>query len=217
MHQGAGTRIKVCGFTRPDDAIGAFKAGVRAFGVVLAPSRRQVTLERAEEILGPLPEGVMRVGVFVDAAPGEVIEAATRLGLTLVQLHGSESPEYCAGLGLPVMKTLRVGPDFDPAVAEAYRGAVTALLLDTLVAGEQGGTGVPFDWQAIASRMPRVAPVIVAGGLRPDNVGEAIRVMRPFCVDVSSGVESSPGVKDMELIRRFIAAVEAADLEGTDV
>lgn len=218
MHQSdAGTRIKVCGFTRPEDALGAFEAGVRAFGVVLAPSRRQVTLELAEEILAPLPDGVMRIGVFVDAPAGEVAEAAARLGLTLVQLHGSESPEYCAALGLPVMKALRVGPDFDPALAERYRGAVTALLLDTLVAGEQGGTGVPFDWSAVASRMPRIAPVIVAGGLRPDNVAEAIRVLRPFGVDVSSGVESSPGVKDMELIRSFVAAVEAADTEGTDV
>lgn len=218
MHgSSAGTRIKVCGFTRPEDVLDALDAGVRAFGVVLAPSKRQVTLERAAEIFAPLPAGVMRVGVFVDADPREVAEAAARLSLTLVQLHGSESPEYCDAVGVPVMKALRVGPGFDPAEAERYRGSVTALLLDTLVPGEQGGTGVPFDWRQLAGRMPRVAPAVVAGGLRPDNVGEMIRVLRPLGVDVSSGVESSPGVKDARLIREFIAAVEAADLEVTDV
>lgn len=218
MHQSdAGTRIKVCGFTRARDVAAAYEAGVGAFGVVLAPSKRQVSLEQAEEILAPLPGGVMRVGVFVDAPAERVVEAVNRLGLNLVQLHGDESPEYCASLGVPVMKALRVGPGFDPAEARPYAGCITALLLDTMVTGETGGTGVPFNWTAVAACMPRVAPVAVAGGLTSRNVAEAISALRPFCVDVSSGVEISPGIKDRRLMHEFVAAVKAADREVSDV
>ncbi|MHB8050025.1 MAG: phosphoribosylanthranilate isomerase [Coriobacteriia bacterium] len=205
------TRIKICGLTRPEDAAVAVTAGADALGVILAPSRRRVTLEQAAAVFAAVPPLVARVGVFVDAHADEVWEAVSRLGLTAVQFHGDEAPETCAAAPVPVIKALRVGPGFDPAGAERYRGVVSALLLDTLVAGEQGGTGQAFGWHDVAGRLPGWAPVLLAGGLGPDNVAEAIGVLKPFAVDVSSGVEQAPGVKDHDLIERFAAAVRAAD------
>ncbi|MHB1136153.1 MAG: phosphoribosylanthranilate isomerase [Coriobacteriia bacterium] len=205
------TRIKICGLTRPEDAAVAVAAGADALGVIFAPSKRRVTLEQAAAVFAAVPPLVARVGVFVDAHADEVWEAVSRLGLTAVQFHGDEAPETCAAAPVPVIKALRVGPGFDPAGAERYRGVVSALLLDTLVAGEQGGTGQAFGWHDVAGRLPGWAPVLLAGGLGPDNVAEAIGVLKPFAVDVSSGVEQTPGVKDHNLIERFAAAVHAAD------
>ena len=205
------TRIKICGLTRPEDAAAAVAAGADALGVVLAPSKRQVTLEQAAAVFADVPPLVARVGVFVDAHADEVWEAVARLGLTAVQFHGDEAPETCETAPVPVIKAFRVGSDFDPAEVERYRGVVSALLLDTLVAGEQGGTGQVFGWHDAAGRLPTWAPVLLAGGLGPDNVAEAIDVLQPFAVDVSSGVEHAPGVKDHHLIERFAAAVRAAD------
>jgi phosphoribosylanthranilate isomerase len=213
MHR---TRIKICGLTRAEDATAAVEAGADALGVVLAPSKRQVSLEQAAAVLTGVPPLVSRVGVFVDAHADEVREAVSLLGLTAVQFHGDESPEACEAAPVPVIKALRVGPGFDPSSAEAYRGAVSALLLDTLAAGERGGTGVAFDWYDVAGGLPTWAPVILAGGLAPGNVAEAVRVLRPFAVDVSSGVERQPGIKHHRLIGSFIAAVRAADMEVSD-
>ena len=209
MHR---TRIKICGLTRPEDAAATVAAGADALGVVLAPSRRRVTLDQAAAVFADVPPLVARVGVFVNAHADQVWEACARLSLTAVQFHGDETPEACDAAPVPVIKALRVGPGFDPAQVDDYRGTVAALLLDTLVpGGEQGGTGVAFDWHAVASRLPRWAPVLLAGGLGPDNVAEAIGVLKPYAVDVSSGVEKAPGVKDHRLIERFVAAVHNAD------
>ena len=211
------TRIKVCGLTRPEDVAAAVAAGADAVGVVLAPSKRRVTLEQAARVLAGVPASVDRVGVFVDAPPGTVRQAVRALSLTSVQLHGRETPAACAVMGVPVTKALRVGPAFDPAEAEPYLGCVSALLLDTYVPGQPGGTGTTFDWRSIAGRLPTFVPVTVAGGLHPGNVGEAVRMLRPAWVDVSSGVEASPGIKDHRSIQRFVAAVRAADSEVCDV
>lgn len=211
------TRIKICGLTRAEDAAAAVSAGADALGVVLAPSKRRVTLDEAAEVFADVPPLVARVGVFVDAHADEVWEAVARLGLAAVQFHGDEAPETCATAPVPVIKALRVGPDFSAERADAYRGAVSALLLDTFVPGEQGGTGVAFDWYDVAGRLPRWAPVLLAGGLGPANVGAAIRALRPYAVDVSSGVESAPGVKDHRSIDAFVAAVRAADEEEPHV
>lgn len=212
------TRIKMCGLTRPEDAAHAVSSGADAIGVVLAPSKRQATLDQAAAVFADVPPLVARVGVFVDAHADEVWEAVSRLGLTAVQFHGDEAPETCAAAPVPVIKALRVGPGFDPAIAEAYRGSVAALLLDTFVAGgAQGGTGVAFDWYRVAGRLPAWAPVVLAGGLGLANVGEAVRALRPFAVDVSSGIEVAPGVKDHAVMDEFVAAVRAADLEVSDV
>ncbi|MHB1340885.1 MAG: phosphoribosylanthranilate isomerase [Coriobacteriia bacterium] len=208
------TRVKICGITNPGDAAAAVAAGADALGVVLAPSKRQLSIAEAALVLADVPPLVARVGVFVNADAAFVAEAVERIGLTAVQFHGEETPEECAAAPVPVIKALRVGTDFALKTLEPFRGTVASLLLDTCTPDSHGGTGRTFDWSAQAGVVPGRASLILAGGLTPDNVSEAIRTLHPFAVDVSSGVESSPGVKDHAAIIAFIAAVRAADLEG---
>lgn len=210
MHR---TRIKICGITRAEDAAVAVACGADAIGFVFAPSPRQVTFAQAAQVAASVPPPVARVGVFVDPEPGLVEEAVAAVGLTAVQLCGHETPGMCSALPVPVIKAIAVGTDFDWDSAEPYRRHAGALLLDTYVAGKAGGTSQAFDWQS-AGEPPAWAHLFVAGGLGPDNVAGAIRAIRPFAVDVSSGVESAPGIKDAEKIAAFCAAVRAADLEG---
>lgn len=207
------TRVKICGLTRPQDAQAAVAAGADAVGVVLAPSKRRVSLEQAARVLAGVPPFVARVGVFVDADEAEVREATARLGLHAVQFHGAETPEVCRRAPAPVIKAVRVGERIDAAEVERFRGSVAAVLLDTLVPGAHGGTGEAFCWQAV-SALPEWAPVVLAGGLTADNVAAAIAALAPYAVDVSSGVEEAPGLKDASKIHAFIAAVRAADEEG---
>jgi len=208
------TRVKVCGLTREIDARAAVRAGADALGIILAPGHlRSLSLKQAAKVFAKVPPTVVRVGVFVDAPLEEVSKAVEVLELNEVQLHGSEGPMYCASVAVPVVKTFRVGPGFDPDRMLPYKGAVAAVLLDTLVEGAAGGSGKSFDWN-LAREVPDIAPVCLAGGLRPENVREAVRRLRPAGVDVSSGVESAPGIKDEEKIKRFIAEVRAADLEN---
>ena len=206
------TRVKVCGLTSAIDAAEAVRAGADALGVILAESRRQVTLTEAERIFAEVPPFVARVGVFVDAPADYVERAVARLALTAVQFHGSESAERCAAAPAPVIKAVRVGPGFDAGALDVYRGSVAALLLDTYVEGVHGGTGRTFPWDTVAP-LPSWAPVIVAGGLNPVNVGAAIRALAPYGVDVSSGVEERLRQKDRMKLHAFVAAVHAADEE----
>lgn len=206
------TRVKVCGITTADDARAAVSAGADALGVILAPSKREVTIDEAVAIMSSVPPLISRIAVFVDAPEGFVREAITRLSLTAVQLHGGESPTFCASMPVPVIKAMRVGERFDPAAIEPYHGSIAAVLLDTLVAGVDGGSGRAFAWERVPA-MPDWAPVIVAGGLTPVNVGSAIRALRPFAVDVSSGVEERLRHKDRMKLMAFVAAVRAADGE----
>jgi phosphoribosylanthranilate isomerase len=208
---GSRTRVKVCGLTRAQDARTAVEAGADALGVVLAPGhRRSVTLEEAAAVFADVPRGVTRVGVFVDAPMLQVCDAVEALALDEVQLHGSEDPAYCSAMPVAVVKTLHVGPGFDPSEVERYRGSVAAVLLDTFAEGAPGGTGRTFAWRSAAG-LPDVAPVYVAGGLDAGNVAEAVRTLHPAGVDVSSGVEESPGIKSAEKMGEFVAAVRAAD------
>ena len=209
------TRVKICGITNPGDARTAVDAGADVLGVVLAPSSRQVTLEQAERALADVPPEVGRVGVFVDADPAFVADAVERLGLSAVQFHGSETPEMCAAAPAPVIKVLRVGTEFAFAEMEPFRGTVSAFLLDTLDTRKAGGTGRTFDWQVITRNRPGGVSLYLAGGLTPLNVADAIRTIRPFAVDVSSGVEERPGHKDPIKVRAFMAAVRAADAATT--
>lgn len=204
--------MKICGITSSDDAAAAVDAGADAVGVILAPSLRQVTLDEAAEALSVVPALVSRVGVFVDPTPAELTAAVERLGLDLVQFSGDESYELCVESPAPVLKTIQVGTAFDSKAVEPYRGLVAALLLDKHVTGMRGGTGKALSWDTLHG-LPEWAPLFVAGGLDPDNVGDAIRALRPFAVDVSSGVEERPGRKDHGKIRAFMAAVRAADSE----
>jgi len=204
------TRIKICGLTRAEDAAAAVAAGADACGVVFAPSSRQVTIAHAVEVLRAVPAPVARVGVFVDADPEFVRRAVRECGLAFVQYHGSESPEECDEAPAPVIKAIRIGTVFDVSEVEPYRGRVAALLLDKLSTRNAGGTGEALPWHLI-TEVPGRAPAFLAGGLSSNNVREAIHLVRPFAVDVSSGVESAPGIKDHRKIDEFVAAVRQAD------
>lgn len=208
----ARTRIKICGITNAADAALAVDAGADAVGVIFAPSPRRVTVAQAAAALAEVPLPVGRVGVFVDPSAAEVAEAVSACGLTAVQLSGNESPELCDAIAVPVLKALHIGTDFDLAGAEPFRGCAAALLLDTYVAGKAGGTSQAFDWQSLGA-LPGWAPTFIAG-LNSLNVAQCVAVLRPFGVDVSSGVEASPGIKDPEKIAAFVAAVRNADQEA---
>ncbi|MGB5096313.1 MAG: phosphoribosylanthranilate isomerase [Porticoccaceae bacterium] len=202
-------RVKICGITREADAQAAADAGADAIGLVFHPaSPRCVSLALAASIARIVGPFVTTVGLFVDAAPDRVREVLACTGIHLLQLHGNETPAYCAQFGVPFIKALRMAPGLDPAAAAANYPAAAGLLFDAWDPLVAGGTGVGFDW----SRLPaqRGLPLILAGGLDPTNVAEAVRQVRPYAVDVSSGVEVSPGIKDPRLIRAFIAAAKSA-------
>ena len=186
-------------------AVVAAAAGADAIGLVFAPSRRQVTVEQARRIAFALPPFVTKVGVFVDDDPARVREIADAVHLDAVQLHGVESPEYAAALGLPVIKAIRMR---DRSSVEAMRGyRVFAFLLDSFEPDLAGGTGKAFNWD-LAAGLQASAPLILAGGLTAENVQPALQAVRPYGVDVSSGVETDGG-KDPGKIREFIARVRS--------
>lgn len=207
------TRIKICGITSPEDAVAAVEAGADAIGVVLAPSPRQVSIERAAEIAAAVGPLVPVVGVFVNASEDFVAEATERIGLSYLQFHGDESPERCASAPAPVIRAMRVGTEFDGDTVEPFREHVVAILLDTYDTQVAGGTGTTFNWHAVPV-LPGWVSLFLAGGLNPDNVGAGIAALRPYAVDVSSGVESAPGIKDHDAIRALCAAVRTADEEA---
>lgn len=207
------TRVKICGITSASDAEVAVASGADALGVVLAESPRRVSLEGAERVLANVPPGVSRVGVFVDAPADLVGEAVVRLRLSAVQFSGTETPEACANAPVPLLKAIHVGAGFSWDEVEPYRGRAAAILLDTASGAVRGGTGRTFEWSSVTP-LPDGLTVFLAGGLDPGNVGDAVRAVRPFAVDVSSGVEMSPGRKDADKVRAFLAAVRAADERG---
>ncbi len=197
------TRVKICGITRTEDALLAARLGADALGFNFWPrSKRYLAPAAARAIVRRLPPYVTAVGVFVDPSREELLRAIEASGVTAVQLHGDEPPELCASLPVPAVKAIRVADAHALALLASYE--VSGFLLDAPGPG-YGGTGETFDW-SIAVEAAASVPVVLAGGLTPENVAEAIRVVRPWGVDVASGVESSPGVKDEDKLRRFIAA-----------
>ncbi|MEW6327490.1 MAG: phosphoribosylanthranilate isomerase [Thermodesulfobacteriota bacterium] len=202
-------RIKVCGITNIEDALAAQALGSDAIGLVFAKSPRRVEKEQAREIVQALPPFVHLVGVFVNEEKGVIEDIADFCRLTVLQFHGSESPEYCAGFGRPVIKAFRISQREDIERMKPYQGKVSAFLLDTYHPVLAGGTGQAFDW-TMTKEAGKIGPIILAGGLNPDNIEAAIRAVRPYAVDVSSGVEMSPGKKDHEKIRLFIERAQAA-------
>jgi phosphoribosylanthranilate isomerase len=203
------TRVKICGVRTPEEARAVAEAGADAVGFVFWPqSRRYVVPEEAARIAQVLPPFVVRVGVFVNEPPEWVEEVAARVGLDAVQLHGDEPPEACARIRRRVIKAIRVRDGDSLRTAAGY--PVSALLLDAYVPGTYGGTGRTFDWSLVESIRHLGLPLILSGGLTPENVAEAIRRVRPYGVDASSGVETH-GRKDPEKIRAFVAAVRRAD------
>ena len=199
------TKIKICGITNIEDALFAAEAGADALGFVFyEKSPRYVSSETVKKIVSMLPPFVTTVGLFVNAG-GEAIETTVRLsGINVIQLHGDETPEECDFAPHPVIKAVRVKDAGSLAGVERY--PVSALLLDAWNDQQYGGTGESFNWQ-LARNLTGQLPIILAGGLTPDNVAEAIRVVAPYAVDVSSGVEISPGKKDHDKIRKFIQQV----------
>ncbi|HUM12571.1 MAG TPA: phosphoribosylanthranilate isomerase [Myxococcaceae bacterium] len=201
------TRVKICGITRLEDALAAVDAGADAVGFNLWPgSKRHVPLGRAAEIAPWVPPGVLRVGVFVRAPPEQVRAAVRALGLGAVQLHGDEEPADYADVGAPLWQVLRIGSSLPESVSER----AAELLLDAKVDGF-GGSGQSFDWSLARGARRFGLPFWLAGGLTADNVAEAVRRASPGGVDVASGVESSPGMKDVARVRAFVAAVRAAE------
>ena len=203
------TRVKICGITSADDAGAAVEAGADALGFVFVPGTpRIVRLDDAERIIQGLPPFVTTVGVFVDQLLEDVLRIAARCKLQAIQLHGNEPEAYSRRIPIPVIKAIRVRDGQD--LRSIGRYPAQAFLLDAFVEGRAGGTGTPICWD-VAREAKGTVPIILSGGLRPDTVGQAVRMVRPYAVDVSSGVERSPGRKDHKKVREFIAAVRAAD------
>ena len=203
------TAIKICGITREQDALAAAHCGANAVGFVFyAKSPRAVTPARAAALMRVLPPFVTSVALFVDADVAAVKHTMAMARADLLQFHGDESPAYCRQFGVPYLKALRVRPGVDLLqYARDYHDA-KALLLDAYVEGTPGGTGATFDWALIPKNLP--LPVVLSGGLTPENVTAAIKAVRPWAVDVSSGVESARGIKDAAKIAAFVTGVRNA-------
>lgn len=206
-------RSKICGLTRLDDLHTAVECGADALGLVFyPPSKRHVDVALAHTLASAAPAFVTVTGLFVNAEAGAVREVLSQVPLGLLQFHGDEDAAYCRQFGLPYIKAVRVQPGLDLLqYASGYPDA-RGLLLDAFVAGVPGGTGHSFDWSLIPPQLP--LPLILSGGLDPDTVGDAVRRTRPYAVDVSSGVEASPGIKDAGKIAAFIKGVRDAELSA---
>ncbi len=205
----ARTRIKICGITRVEDAGTAVQAGADAIGLVFYPaSPRYVEIERAREIARSVPPFVTIVGLFVDADRADVERTLAAVPIQLLQFHGDESEPDCVGFARPYIKAARVRPGLDLVEYALRFPSAQAILLDAFVEGFGGG-GRVFDWSLIPARMP--VPLVLSGGLDASNVAQAIRQIRPWAVDVSSGVEAAKGIKDSGRIAQFIAGVKDGD------
>lgn len=203
-------RVKICGLTREQDAVAAVACGADAIGLVFyEPSPRYVTIDRAVAIVRSLPPFVTTVGLFVNADADTIRRVVDEVAVDLLQFHGQESATFCAQHRRPWIRAVAMRPDTDLAAAQAEFAAGRGLLLDAYRPGVPGGTGETFDWERIP---PALAPrVVLAGGLTPDNVGAAVRRVRPYAVDVSGGVESARGIKDPARIQAFIDEVRRAE------
>ncbi|HZX91212.1 MAG TPA: phosphoribosylanthranilate isomerase [Rudaea sp.] len=205
-------RVKFCGFTRRDDALAACTLGVDAIGMVLTTrSKRFAGIANARDIRRALPPFVAVVTLFMDDEPALIAEAVATVRPDLLQFHGSEEAPDCVRYGLPYLKAVAMGGagriDWRAVVAAHPQAA--GFLFDGNAPGEQGGSGKRLDWAQLPAKLS--APVVLAGGLTPENVGDAIRLAHPYAVDVSSAIESAPGVKDVEKMRRFVAAVRSSE------
>ena len=204
-------RIKICGITRAEDARACARLGADAIGLVFhSASPRVVNVAQAQAILAALPPFVTSVGLFVNASVAEIEAVLAQLPLDLLQFHGEESPQFCRGFNRPYLKAVQVKPGLDLVQYASHFSDAKGLLLDAHVAGLAGGSGTLFDWKLIPAQLP--LPIVLAGGLNPANVAEAVRCVRPAAVDVSSGVETAKGIKDAAKIAAFIQGVRHAVL-----
>ena len=205
------TRVKICGITRVEDALAAVACGCDAIGLVFYDkSPRNVSLAQAASIVAALPAFISAVGLFVDASADQVNATLTTVRLDLLQFHGEESADYCRQFHMPYMKAIRVRPGTNLIQCATDYADAKALLVDTYSEGVAGGTGQIFDWSLIPANL--TIPVVLAGGLNAGNVGDAIRRVRPYAVDVSGGVEREKGIKDADKIAAFMRGVIDADV-----
>ncbi|MGH8530865.1 MAG: phosphoribosylanthranilate isomerase [Nevskiales bacterium] len=203
------TRIKFCGITRLEDALAAARLGVDALGFVFHPkSPRAIDLNQACAIARELPAFIARVALFLDAEAEQVTAVIKALQPQALQFHGRESPDFCVSFAMPYLKALGMDGATDVAANAARYPSAKAILLDSHMQGAPGGSGKSFDWRLVP-RLPQ--PIILAGGLREENVAQAVTAVRPYAVDVSSGIEREPGVKDEKKMRGFIREVQRAD------
>ena len=203
------TRVKICGITRVADALDAIALGADALGFVFyAPSPRAVSAQTVQNIVAQLPPFVSTVGLFVDATPQEVQSVLAQVPLSLLQFHGDETNDYCQQFGVPWIKALRMEPDSDILAKIAQYPNAQGILLDAWHPHLKGGTGQTFDWRHWPHSNNKA--LILAGGLTPENVTEAIHFTKPYAVDVSGGVEASKGIKEFTLLQAFMAGVNAA-------
>jgi len=210
-------KIKICGITNSEDAHLAVDLGVDVLGFVFAPSARQVTPERVRSIIETLPPFVGTVGVFVDTPEADVREIVEFCGLTMIQFHGNESPEFCRRFMPKAIKAFRLKDAESLLSIGAYEGHVRAILLDTYQKGMAGGTGKTFPWELAVKAKTSALPVILSGGLSPSNVGQAVATVRPYAVDVNSGVEERPGKKDPVLLKQLMAAIKEFRIQESEV
>ena len=202
-------KVKICGITNLTDALAAAEAGADALGLMfVATSPRHVEMAVAADIARQLPSFIIKVGVFMNAPEELVFRAIGECGLNLLQFHGEETPEYCRQFGLMSMKAFRIRDAHSLQSLSRYN--TDAFLLDSHVAGKSGGTGAKFNWELAVEANKFGKPIFLAGGLTPENVAAAVRQVQPFGVDVSSGVESAPGRKDITKVLAFIAAAKTA-------
>jgi len=201
-------KIKICGLTRPEDVIFLSNLSVDFAGFIFVPGTpRFVEPEKAAELIRLLPDRIQPVGVFLDEEPDIVRETVEICGLKILQFHGDETSEYCEQFHRPYFKVIRVDGRLDGKISGGY--CPRAFLLDTFVKGAAGGTGKTFDWTVARRVVESGLSVILAGGLNPDNISRAVGEVQPWGVDVSSGVEVSPGVKDREKVKRFLEGVKS--------
>ena len=213
----ARVRVKICGLTRRDDALAAADLGADAIGLVFyAASPRAVSIAQAQEVIRELPSRVTVVALFVNAAASEIRAVLDKVRIDLLQFHGDEMPQDCARYGVPYIKAVRMREDVDLFEIEKMYGSASGLLLDSYQSGVAGGTGMAFDWARVPADLTK--PIILAGGLTPDNVAAAIRKVRPYAVDVSGGVELADaqgrvtkGIKDAAKMAAFIQGVNSAN------
>ena len=203
------TRVKICGFTRAEDAVIAAGLGVDAIGLVFyQPSPRNVSIEQAVKITQTLPAFVSVVGLFVDAEPDFIDAVLQQVPIDCLQFHGDESPEACRLYGKSYLKAIRMKTDTNLAEWSRHYADAAGLLLDAYHPGLQGGTGSAFDWEMIKNQGS--LPIILAGGLTPENAALAVQQVRPYALDVSSGVESAKGIKDAAKMAEFIKKTNLA-------
>jgi len=207
-----GLKIKICGITNPEDAAAAVEAGADALGFMFyEPSPRNVSFATAAKITQGLPPFIAKVGVFVDAAETLVRQAILECGLDTLQFHGNETPEFCGQFSLKTIKAFRIRDE--ESLAELKNYQTSAWLLDSFSPEKLGGTGAKFNWELARVAVKMGRPIILAGGLTPENVAEAVAQVRPYAVDVSSGVESERGRKDHAKLRAFVSAARRAAAE----